>query len=1078
MLERIIGASVRHRLIVVLITAIVAALGLYMLRLLPIDAVPDITNRQVQINTIAPALGPLEMEKQVSFPIETALAGMPGLESTRSISRNGFAQVTAVFEDSTDIYFARQQVAERLTEARESLPPGVEPRVGPVTTGLGEVFMWTVEFEHPDGRGAPRADGKPGWQRDGTYLTPEEEVLRTEAERETYLRTVQDWIVRPQVRQVAQVAGVDAIGGYVKQYHVAPDLVRLAALGLGLDDLVEGLERSNLSSGAGVVERAGEGLVVRADARIARGLDVASTVIANRAGTPIRVRDVATVEIGRELRTGSASEDGESVVVGTALMLAGANSRTVAEAVGERIEEINRALPADVIAKPVIDRSKLVNATITTVGKNLAEGALLVIAVLFFLLGNIRAAIITALVIPLSMLLAATGMVQAGVSGNLMSLGAIDFGLIVDGAIIIVENCLRRLAERQGHEGRLLSLPERLQEVTAASKEMIKPSVFGQAIIILVFAPLLTFQGVEGKMFEPMAITVILALVAAFVLSLTFVPAMVAFLVSGKVDEKESRIITVARSRYVPVLDFSLRRPWTVIGAAAAGALLAFLVFTTLGREFIPTLDEGDIAMNAVRIPSVSVEQATVMQHQVERAIKEFPQVAFVFSKTGTAEVATDPMPANVSDAYVILKPRGEWPDPKMPKDELVEAMEARLNKVLGNAYEFSQPIQLRFNELIAGVRSDVAIRVYGDDFAVMQPTAEAIAGVLRSVDGAADVKVEQTEGLPSLTINFDRDAIASYGLTVGEVANAVQIALGGREAGFVFEGDRRFDIVVRLPDELRRNVDALGSLPVKLHGDDSGIERTVLLRQLVRFDVVDGPNQVSRDNGKRRVVVQANVRGRDLGSFVEEAQDKVAGDVRIPSGSWLEWGGQFKNLESASDRLAVVVPAVFVLIFALLYAALGTAPRALMVFSAVPLALTGGVLALALRGMPFSISAAVGFIALSGVAVLNGLVMLTSIIRLLDEGRPVAEAVREGALQRLRPVLMTALVASLGFVPMAIALGTGAEVQKPIATVVIGGLVSATLLTLLVLPALARMVLEREAKQRAAASPTLQPAE
>jgi heavy metal efflux system protein len=1077
MLERIISASVRHRPIVVLITAIVAMLGIYMLRLLPIDAVPDITNRQVQINTVAPALGPLEMEKQVSFPIETALAGMPGLQSTRSISRNGFAQVTAVFEDSTDIYFARQQVAERLSEARESLPPGVEPRVGPVTTGLGEVFMWTVEFEHPEGRGAPRADGKPGWQRDGTYLTPEGEVLRTQAERETYLRTVQDWIVRPQVRQVPQVAGVDAIGGYVKQYHVAPDLVRLAALGLGLDDLVEGLERSNLSSGAGIVERAGEGLVVRADARIARGLDVASTVIANREGTPIRVRDVATVEIGRELRTGTASENGESVVVGTALMLAGANSRTVAQAVGERIAEINRALPPDVIAKPVVDRSKLVNATITTVGKNLAEGALLVIAVLFFLLGNIRAAIITALVIPLSMLMAATGMVQAGVSGNLMSLGAIDFGLIVDGAIIIVENCLRRLAERQTHEGRLLSLPERLEEVTAAAKEMVGPSVFGQAIIILVFAPLLTFTGVEGKMFEPMAITVVLALVSAFVLSLTFVPAMVAFLVTGRVEEKESRVIAVARSRYVPLLDFSLRRPWTVLGSAAAGALLAFLLFTTLGREFIPTLDEGDVALNAVRIPSVSVEQATVMQHQVERAIKEFPQVAFVFSKTGTAEVATDPMPANVSDAYVILKPRAQWPDPRLPKAELVEAMEARLNKVLGNAYEFSQPIQLRFNELIAGVRSDVAVKVYGDDFAVMQPTAEAIATVLRGVEGAADVKVEQTEGLPSLTINFDREAIASYGLTVGEVANAVQIALGGREAGFVFEGDRRFDIVVRLPDELRRNVDALASLPVKLHGDDNGIERTVLLRQLVRFDVVDGPNQVSRDNGKRRVVVQANVRGRDLGSFVEEAQAKVASDVLLPPGSWLEWGGQFKNLQSASERLGVVVPAVFVLIFALLYVALGTVPRALMVFSAVPLALTGGVLALALRGMPFSISAAVGLIALSGVAVLNGLVMLTSIIRLIDDGKPVAEAVREGALKRLRPVLMTALVASLGFVPMAIALGTGAEVQKPIATVVIGGLVTATLLTLLVLPALARLVLERESQRRGAADPSFEPA-
>ena len=1078
MLERILALSVKQRQIVVLLTAIVAALGFYMLRQLPIDAVPDITNRQVQINAVAPALGPLEMEKQVAYPLETALAGMPGLTSTRSISRNGFAQVTAIFDDDVDIYFARQQVAERLAEAREALPPGVDPMMGPISTGLGEIYMWTVEFAHPDGRGARRVDSRPGWQSDGSYLTPDGERLTTEAEQATYLRTVQDWIIRPQVRNVPEVAGVDAIGGFAKQYHVAPDPVRLAALGLSLGDLVDGLERSNISAGAGIVERAGEGLVVRADARIGGGEDIAATVIANRAGTPIRVRDVATVAVGRELRSGAASENGRDVVIGTALMLAGANSRTVAEAVDAKIAEINRALPPDVVAKPVIDRSKLVNATIRTVAKNLAEGALLVVAVLFLMLGNIRAAIITALVIPVSMLMASIGMVEAGISGNLMSLGAIDFGLIVDGAVIIVENCLRRLAERQHREGRLLALPERLQEVTAAAREMIGPSVFGQAIIILVYLPLLSFEGVEGKMFEPMAMTVIMALAAAFILSLTFVPAMVALLVTGRVEEKENKIVARTRAGYAPLLDFSLRRPWAVIGSAAGGAALALLLFSTLGREFIPQLDEGDIALNAVRIPSISVEQSNAMQRQVERALSEFREVAFVFSKTGTAEVATDPMPGNVSDAFVILKPRREWPDPRLPKEVLVERMEDRLGRLLGNYYEFSQPIQLRFNELIAGVRSDVAIKVYGDDFAVMQRTANDIARTVGRLDGAADLKVEQTEGLPSLSISFDRSAIASYGLSVREVADAVQIALGGREAGFVFEGDRRFDIVVRLPDALREDIDRLGSLPVKLHSEEGGIDRTVLLRQLVRFTVVDGPNQVSRENGKRRIVVQLNVRDRDLGSFVADAQQRIAAEVQLPAGVWLEWGGQFRNLQSAEARLSVVVPAVFAMIFALLYAALGTIPRALMVFSAVPLALTGGVIALWLRGMPFSISAAVGFIALSGVAVLNGLVMVTSMVRLIEQGRPAVDAVREGALMRLRPVLMTALVASLGFVPMALATGTGAEVQRPLATVVIGGLVTATALTLLVLPALSRLALARERRdgQSATARPPRSP--
>jgi cobalt-zinc-cadmium resistance protein CzcA len=1071
MIERILNFSVDRRYLVVLLTAIAAIYGATQLARLPIDAVPDITNRQVQVNIVAPALGPTEIERQVTYPIETAMAGIPGLEGTRSISRNGFAQVTVAFTDATDLYFARQQVAERLTQARETLPPGAEPVVGPVTTGLGEVLMWTVEYAHPGGKGAPRAaPGKAGWQADGSYVTPEGLRLETRAEQLTYLRTVQDWIIRPQMRNVPNVAGIDAIGGYVKQYAVAPDMVRLAAAGLSLSDLVAALERGNLSTGAGVVERGGEGLVVRADARVAQGLDIADVVVATREGTPVRVRDVANVSLGREIRTGAASENGEEVVVGTALMLAGANSRTVAADSAVRLAEINRSLPEGVVANPVLDRSVLVDATIRTVAKNLTEGALLVIAILFLLLGNIRAAFITALVIPLSMLLAATGMVRAGVSGNLMSLGALDFGLIVDGAVIIVENCLTRLAALQHSSGRLLTLPERLATVKAAAVEMIRPSVFGQAIILLVYLPLLAFEGVESKMFTPMALTVMMALAAAFVLSLTFVPAMVAILVSGKVEEKEVKVVAVARSRYAPALDFALARPWPVIGSAVALFAVSCLLFLTLGREFIPQLDEKNFALHAVRIPSASVEQSKAMQLQVERAIAGFPEVELVFSKTGTAEVATDPMPGNVSDAFVILKPREQWPDPSKDKAELIAEVEAKLGTVMGNAYEFSQPIQMRFNELIAGVRSDVAVKLYGDDFAVMEPAAQRIAAQLRAIPGAADVKVEQTEGLPALKVDFDRSAIAAYGLSVGDVADVVQIALGGREAGQVFEGDRRFDVVVRLDEASRRDIEALSAIPVMLPAsiglDGQPGARSVPLGQLVRFTVENGPNQVSRENGKRRIVIQSNVRDRDLGGFVADAQAAVENEA-LPPGSWIEWGGQYQNLQRAQARLGVVVPAVFAAIFALLYAALGSGRRAAMVFSAVPLALTGGILALALRGMPFSISAAVGFIALSGVAVLNGLVMMSAILKYLDDGMDVTDAVREGAMSRLRPVLMTALVASLGFVPMAIATGTGAEVQRPIATVVIGGLISATLLTLLVLPALARLVLKREVSAR-----------
>jgi cobalt-zinc-cadmium resistance protein CzcA len=1071
MLERIVRFAIEHRLLVVLLTAAAAGLGGYALQRLPIDAVPDITNKQVQINTEAAALSPVEIEKQVTFPIETALAGMPGLDYTRSMSRNGFSQVTAVFRDHVDIYFARQQVNERLTEARESLPPGAEPIMGPISTGLGEVYMWTVEYAAP--QTVTITDGSPGWQRDGTYLTPEGQRLTTVVERAAYLRTVQDWIIRPQLKNVEGVAGVDAIGGYVKQYHVQPDPMQLVAYGFTFQEVIEALERNNVSTGAGYIEHKGEAYMVRADGRIANEAQIASIVVGTRQGTPIYIRDLATVGIGRELRTGGASENGAEVVVGTALMLLGENSRTVAAAVETKMQEVTRSLPPHVRAKTVLNRSKLVNATIKTVEKNLAEGALLVIAVLFLLLGNLRAALITALAIPLSMLLTAIGMVRAGVSGNLMSLGALDFGLIVDGAVIIVENCLRRLAERQQALGRLLTLPERLHEVWIASKEMIQPSVFGQAIIVIVYLPILSLTGVEGKMFTPMAMTVIFALVGAFGLSLTFVPAMVALCIRGKVREQDNVLVRGAKWAYAPVLRLALRWRQVMVGLAVVTFVGAVLLFQSLGQEFVPTLDEQDIAAHAMRIPSTSLTQSLQMQLQVEKTLSAFPEVAFVFSKTGTAEMAADPMPPNVSDTFIILKPHDQWPNPHEPKGALIQRMEEALEGVPGHNYEFTQPIQMRFNELIAGVRSDVAVKVYGDNFDDMQTTAAAIAGVLQDVPGAADVKVEQTSGLPILNVQVDRTAIARYGLTVADVQEVVAIAVGGREAGLVFEGDRRFPLVVRLPESLRQNLHALTALRIPLPHQENGSPsvRPAVLRsaagdrpsyiplgEVAQFEIAEGPNQISRENGKRRIVVQANIRGRDLGSFVTDAQQQIGAQVSLPPGIWLDWGGQFENLVAARRRLSLVVPLCFGLIFLLLFSAFNSARDALLVFTGVPLALTGGIVSLWLRDMPFSISAAVGFIALSGVAVLNGLVMVTYINQLRLHGMDRDEAIFQGAMTRLRPVLMTALVASLGFVPMALATGTGAEVQKPLATVVIGGLVSSTLLTLVVLPALYRI--------------------
>jgi cobalt-zinc-cadmium resistance protein CzcA len=1067
MLDRILAFSIAHRVLVVLLTLAAAGFGAVALWQLPIDAVPDITNQQVQINASAPALSPNEIEKQVTFVIETGLAGIPGLQSTRSFSRNGFAQVTAVFSDTTDIYFARQQVSERLATVRAALPDDIEPQMGPITTGLGEIYMWTVELAPFD---AGRAvAGRPGWQPDGSFLTPEGETLRSELERAAYLRTVQDWIIRPQMRGVPGVAGIDTNGGYAKQYQVQPDVQQLAAYGLGFRALVEALERNNLSTGAGYVEHNGESYIVRAAGRLDSPDALRDIVVAERDGVPITVRDVATVQIGREARMGSATENGEEVVLGTALMLIGANSRTVAAAVGARLQEVTASLPPDVRVKTVLDRSALVNATIRTVTTNLVEGAVLVVVVLFIMLGNVRAALITAAAIPLSMLLTAIGMAETRISANLMSLGAIDFGLIVDGAVIIVENCLRRLAERQQALGRPLHEAERLEVIHQASSQVRSATAFGEAIIILVYVPILFLTGIEGKMFRPMALTVIFALLSAFALSLTFVPAMVALCVRGPLREHESRLVRWAKALYAPMLRLALR--WRVavlaLGVLAAGGAAA--LFPRLGREFAPTLSELDLVVMASRLPSTGLAQATAMQREVERALAQVPEAAFVFSRTGTPDLAADPMPPYLSDTFIVLKPRGEWPDPTDTKEDVRTRVEQILSELPGNSYEFTQPIQMRFNELLAGVRADVAVKVFGDEFDTLAPVAARIGAVLRNTPGAADVRVEPVQGAPVLSIDVDRAAVSRLGLSIADVHDVIAIAVGGRRAGQIFEGDRRFDIVVRMPDSARDDLHALGHLPVPLtHSDvppkplaipggaaQQPIVRYAPLESLAELRLTEGPNQISRENGKRRIVVEANVRGRDLGSFVDDARARIAREVQLPAGVWIGWGGQFENLVAATQRLQIVVPLCLAVIVMLLYASFGRLGDALVVFSGVPLALCGGVLALWLRDLPFSISAAVGFIALSGVAVLNGLVLVTFINELRVAGASRDEAIIGGALTRLRPVLMTALVASLGFVPMALATGTGAEVQRPLATVVIGGLAVGTVLTMFVVPAL-----------------------
>jgi cobalt-zinc-cadmium resistance protein CzcA len=1048
MIERLIDLSIRRRWFVLFAVLAVAALGLWNYGRLPIDAVPDITNVQVQINTAAQGFSPLETEQRITFPVETAMAGLPHLDFTRSLSRYGLSQVTVIFKDGTDIYFARQLISERITKIKDELPPGVTVDMGPISTALGEIYMWAVEAQP----GAKNEQGQP-------YNS-------------TDLRTIQDWIIKPQLRNVPGVIEVNSIGGYEKQYDVTPRPERLVSYGLSFRDVMDALTRNNANVSAGYIERNGEQFLIRVPGQVLGLEDIEQIVLGGGEGIPIRIRDVADVTLGKELRTGAATLNAKETVVGTALMLMGENSRAVADRVDEKMKEINRSLPPGVVARTLYNRSILVDATIDTVKKNLFEGALLVIAILFALLGNWRAALITTCVIPLSMLFAVTGMVTNKVSANLMSLGALDFGLIVDGAVIIVENCIRRLTNEQEKLGRLLQPDERFATVLDATGEVIAPSIFGAIIIMVVYLPILTLGGVEGKMFVPMAATVLLALFGAMIFSLTFVPAAISIWLGRRLAEKENIFMGAAKRFYVPLLDRSLQKRGLVLTGAVAALALGLALFTRLGAEFIPTLDEGDLCLEILRVTGTGMDQAVKMQEPFEKALLELPEVKLVFGRLGTAEVATDPMSPNQGDEFVILKPRKEWPNPKKTKAQLIEEVDDAIKQVVGTGVEIEQPIQLRANELIAGVKSDMAVKIFGDDLQVLTTTAEQVRAVLAKIRGAGEPKVQQVGGLPMLTIQLKRDALARYGLSVGEVQEVVEMAIGGKSAGQVFEGDRRFPLVVRLPDEMRTDLEALRHIPLALPKSDHAEQKLKLaaiqppfiaLGEVADFKMAQAPNEIGRENGKRVVLVTSSVRGRDLGSFVAEAQAAVREKVKILPGYWVGWGGQFEQLQSATARLEIVVPIALGLIFALLFMAFGNVKDALLVYTGVPLALTGGILALWLRGLPFSISAGVGFIALSGVAVLNGVVMVSFISRLHKEGRSVDEAIRLGSITRLRPVLMTALVASLGFLPMALAHGRGAEVQRPLATVVIGGIISSTALTLIVLPIIYKMLHGKE---------------
>ncbi|MDX1951041.1 MAG: CusA/CzcA family heavy metal efflux RND transporter [Verrucomicrobiota bacterium] len=1032
MLSRLLEFSVRQRVFVVLATLVLVGIGVWSALRLPIDAVPDITNIQVQVNTSVPALAPEEIEKLVTFPIENEMAGVPGLIELRSLSKFGLSQVTLVFDEGTDIYRSRQLVSERLQTVVDELPAGLTPKLAPISTGLGEIYYYVVDY-------AANATNKPA--------SREAQLME--------LKLVHDYIIKPRLRSTPGLAEVNSSGGYEKQILIQPNPDKLKSVGMSFSEIADSIGENVENAGGSVIQLGGEQVAVRAAGRVQTVEEIERLPLKFGArATPLRVGDVAEVSIGKAVRTGASTYNGEETVLGSALMLAGENSRLVAKAVAAKLKEIQVKLPAGIEVIPVYDRTVLVDRTIRTVETSLFEGAILVVVVLLVMLGNWRAALIVALAIPLSLLFAMTGMVQGRISGNLMSLGAIDFGLIIDGAVVMVENIIRHLAEKQHKLGRKLTATERAHEVLVSAKEVASPMFFGVLIITVVYFPILALTGIEGKMFKPMAITVIFALVGALALALTLMPVLCSYLLGGNIQEKDSFLVRLAKAIYSPLLNFSLRFRWPVSAAALALLVFAGLVFSRLGAEFVPQLDEGSFATHMIRTTSIGIDASIDMQKRGEKVLLTFPEVDYVFCRLGTSEVATDPMGVNVADTYIMFKPHDKWRKINgitITKDELANLMTEELGKhVPGEAHLFSQPIEMRFNEILEGTRADIAVKVFGEDFAVIEKIASEAREILEKIEGAADVEFDALGKSPLLEIIPKREAMGKYNIHAAELNSVVHTALAGEEVGKLIEGNRRFDIVVRLSENLRGQVDELKRLPVRI--DDGGL---LTLGQVADFRVVEQVAAIAREYSQRRAAIMINLRGRDVESFVLEAQRKVAEQIKLPDGYTIEFGGQFKNLQEARARLMVVVPVALALIFVLVFMALGSLRQTLLVYTGIPLAVTGGIFALWLRSLPFSISAGVGFIALSGVAVLNGLMLISYFNLLREKGRDVHTSVREGAMTRLRPVLMTALVASLGFVPMAIASGAGAEVQRPLATVVIGGILSSTFLTLVLLPTL-----------------------
>ncbi len=1017
MLERILEFSLAQRLIVVFGAIVLVVLGIMAWPKVNLDAVPDITTNQISINTETGGLSPEEIEKLVTFPIETAMGGLPRVIQVRSLSQFGLSQVNVTFGDEVDIYFARQLVTERLTTVREELPEGVSsPQMGPVSTGLGDIYMYSLES-----------------------------LDRSPAE----LRELQDWVIAPQLRTVPGVAEVNSTDGSEKQYQVVIKPDQMLARGISFDAIIEALQKNNQNAGGGLIERSGERILIRSLGLAKSVSDVEKIVVSAESGVPVLVKDVASVELGIPVLTGVSTKDGKESLVVIVMMLKGANGQTVADAVDKRVTEIRAQLPDDVTLTTTYNRSEFVEGVLHTVEKSLLEGAVLVVLVLLVLLGSVRGALIAAVTIPLAMICAVIGMQRFGVSGNLMSLGAIDFGIIVDGAVIMVENCVRRLSEARTRLGRPLTKLEHSEVLRKATSEVRKVTQFGEMIVIATFIPILALEGTEGKMFKPMALVFIFALVGALILSLTLVPALCSFFLGPNTQEKHSRIMDDLGKIYKSSLSFALAHKWPVVAVAASLLIGSGFIFTRLGSEFVPKLDEGSLVIQPVRLRTVDLDQTLKLVTAYEKKVREVPEVSTVFSRTGTPEVATDPMPLSITDSFVMLKPTKEWRK-GMTKTKLIAELQKKIEEVPGQGYNFSQPIELRFSEIVSGVKADIGIKVFGDDLDELKSKADEIAALMREIKGAADVEVEQVDDVPVLQIEIDRAAIARVGVAVDDVQHIVSYALGRVPVGQIIEGDRRFDLALRLPKTIENDIEAIKDLRVETPAGGA-----LPLASLADIKMVDAPAQISRENGKRRVVVQLNVRGRDLGSFVAEAQKALKEKVELKEAYYVSWGGQFENLQRATQRLSLVVPAALALIFVLLFITFGSVRQAVIIFTGVPLAVTGGIVALAARGMPFSITAGVGFIALSGVAVLNGVVMVSAINRLRSEGLTLAQAVQQGAEERLRPVLMTALVAALGFIPMALNTGIGAEVQRPLATVVIGGILSAALLTLLVLPVL-----------------------